>query len=66
MTQYYFQVIDKEMLLDLPKNTESLNNKLLKFLKNIEMKFLKNIEMKIFIKVKIEKIDTKVFEKYKN
>ena len=38
MTQYYFQVIDEEMLLDLPKNIESLNNKLLKFLKNIEMK----------------------------
>ena len=48
MTQYYFQVIDKEMLLDLPKNIESLNNKLLKFLKN---KNWKNIEMKIFEKV---------------
>ena len=33
MARYYFQVIDKEMLLDLPKNIESLNNKLLKFLK---------------------------------
>ena len=48
MTQYYFQIIDKEILLDLPKNIDSLNNKLLKFLKNIEMKFLKNIDAKIF------------------
>ena len=55
MTQYHLQVIDKEMLLYLPKNTESLNNKLLKFLKNIEMKFLKNIEMKISEKIKIGK-----------
>ena len=30
------------------------------------MKFLKNIEMKIFEKIKIEKIDTKIFEKYRN
>ena len=39
MAQYYFQVIDKEMLLDLPKNTESLNNKLLKFFEKICLNF---------------------------
>ena len=48
MAQYYFQVIDKDMLLDLPKNTESLNNKLLKFFEKYRNEFFEKSRNEIF------------------